>query len=148
MKNYTAVILLFVALYNAPYALEAQTSFGTNTGTGVGCSMFGINAGTFNSLSASSINNTYIGQQAGYAISYGTNNTFIGFASGLNSRNVSNCIFMGSLAGSNADNISNSVFIGNNSGRYCYQSAGNTCVGYEAGGNGSFVLGYNCSLLG
>ncbi|MCU0433234.1 MAG: tail fiber domain-containing protein [Bacteroidia bacterium] len=146
MKTNAHLFALVAVFFSTPFSLNAQTSFGTGAGTGTGCSMFGINAGASNSTT--SINNTYIGQNAGQNVASASRSTFLGSSAGVNSINPNNCIYIGASAGYAAVNNFSCIFIGNNSGSNCSATYGITSVGFEAGAVGDFNNGNDCSLFG
>ena len=121
----TGALLLGVC---AMTQVNAQTHYGMGAGTvGLRHAFFGTDAGKVNT----SVDNTFIGHEAGTFNTVGNNNTFVGSRSGQFNSGVGNT-FVGSWAGLNHPSGTNNTFLGVAAGSSATTSY-NTYLGAYAG---------------
>ena len=92
--------------------------------------LVGVGAGE--NTTASGINNTFLGDSAGFSNTSGNNNTFLGHNAG-HFNTVSNNTFIGTAAGAFNTTGTKNTFFGFQSGLYNTTGQDNTFSGYEAG---------------
>ncbi len=153
-----------------------HSAFNPNTGDNAGThnSIFGFDAGRFNSGSFTAIfgamagalnkgpSNNFFGYSSGFSNTFGAANAFYGHRTGFNNEEGSNNSFFGYQAGSgNSDGASN-TFIGANAGQNNALGSNNTYVGAGAAqltngdqidnsialGNQAKVDCSNCAVIG
>ncbi len=100
---------------------------------GFGNALFGVNAGL--NTTNNSINNTFIGIQAGRDTNAGDSNVFLGRDSGRENESGSANVFIGAIAGMSSRYKSGNVFVG-------------AASGMDSTVNGSVYLGYYAGRYG
>jgi len=91
------------------------------TNTGNYNVVLGENAGSASSnytTAASYVNSTFVGAQAGYAVTTGDYNTFIGYRAGRSMTTGSGNVFIGYMAGSTETSTNNKFYLANNGSTY------------------------------
>ncbi len=115
---------------------EYTTDFTLSLGSGAGAS-----------LAATGFFNTFVGINAGNAMTTGDNNVFIGLNAGLVST-ADNGIFLGSEAGKANTTGDNNTFIGTNAGLASDTGEGNTYIGTSAGSKAVGTAADNNTFVG
>ncbi|MBO0933116.1 hypothetical protein [Fibrella aquatilis] len=105
----------------------------TQSGSAIGQFNTVVGAGNAGAaLNSSSLNNTFVGYDAGSGVISGTANTFVGTSAGQSTSAGSNNTFVGTASGYNSLSTSANTFVGNQSG-FNTLSSGNTFIGSCAG---------------
>jgi trimeric autotransporter adhesin len=143
-------ILLSTALLIGTLAVQAQTTVILNSPTqsGSATGQFNTVVGAGNagaSLNMPSLNNTFIGYDAGSGVVSGTANTFVGTSAGQSTTSGSQNTFVGTASGYLSLTSVANTFVGNQSG-FNTLSSGNTFVGSCAGR--ANTLGLNNVFVG
>lgn len=112
----------------------------------------GVGRSAGGALTAASINNTFVGDQAGMNTNTGDANSFFGYQSGLNTTTGQFNSFFGAEAGLANTTASSNSFFGYQAGNANTTGSGNTFIGYQSGtlsttGAGNTFLGLDSGSL-